>query len=57
MHEPPTPRDPVQEMEEPMKLVLFLETSQPSGTSYRIGVGCYLPPALVSMVLMAVRLF
>jgi hypothetical protein len=40
-----------------MKMVLFVETSQPGGNIYRIGFGCYVPLELVSMVMMLTRWF
>ena len=39
-------------------MVFFMfEASQPNGVVYRLGIGCYLPPRLVSMVADIVRLF
>jgi hypothetical protein len=38
-------------------VVFMFEASQPNGTVYRIGIGCCLPPRLVSMVAALVRLF
>jgi hypothetical protein len=38
-----------------MKMVLYLEASQPCGKSYRIGIGCHVPLALVSMFFLLVR--
>jgi len=38
-------------------VVFVFEASQPNGTVYRIGIGCYVPPRLVSMVAALVRLF
>jgi hypothetical protein len=41
-----------------MRVTLVLEASQPCGTRYRVGFGCYLAPALVSMITMLLaRLF
>ena len=40
-----------------MGVFLFLEASQPSGTIYRLGIGCFVPPNLASMVVMLIRLF
>ncbi|CAN3991063.1 hypothetical protein MCBRY_001889 [Methylocystis bryophila] len=41
-----------------MKMVLFVEASRPCGRVYRVGVGCELPPALVStLILVIARLF
>jgi hypothetical protein len=40
-----------------MKMVLYLETSQPCGTVYRFGLGCVVPPELVSLALLLVRWF
>jgi hypothetical protein len=40
-----------------MKMVLFLEASQPSGNVYRIGFGCHVPLELLSMVMFITRLF
>src|SRR5262249_59598987 len=33
-----------------MAVFLFLEASQPCGTTYRLGLGCFLHPTLASMV-------
>jgi hypothetical protein len=45
-------------MEQAMKLALFVEASQPCGKVYRLGIGCELPPALVSAVILIIaRLF
>jgi len=35
---------------------LVFEASQPSGAYYRLGMGCYLPPALVSVMIALARL-
>jgi hypothetical protein len=40
-----------------MGLFLIFEASQPSGAVYRFGLGCFVPPNLVSMVTAIVRLF
>lgn len=41
-----------------MKVALFVEASQPCGRVYRLGIGCELPPALVSTVIIVLaRLF
>ena len=40
-----------------MGVFLILEASQPNGTSYRLGIGCIVPPALASMVAVFLRLF
>ena len=40
-----------------MVVFLYLEASQPWGTRYRLGIGCYLPPTLVSMMMYLTRLF
>ena len=41
-----------------MRVTLVLEASQPCGTRYRFGIGCYLAQALVSMITMLLmRLF
>jgi hypothetical protein len=45
------------ETENAMKMVLYLETSQPCGTVYRFGLGCFVPPELVSLALLLVRWF
>jgi hypothetical protein len=39
-----------------MIVFLFLEASQPSGNCYRLGLGCFVPPKLVSMVMMLMQL-
>lgn len=31
-----------------MRVVVYVEASQPCGKVYRLGIGCELPPALVS---------
>ena len=33
-----------------MSVFLYLEASQPCGTRYRFGLGCQVPPSLVSMM-------
>jgi len=38
-------------------VVFMFEKSQPDGSYYRLGIGCYLPPRLFSMVAGIVRLF
>jgi hypothetical protein len=40
-----------------MLVFLYLEASQPDGTRYRLGLGCFLHPKLASMVAVFVRLF
>jgi hypothetical protein len=40
-----------------MLVFFYLEASQPSGTSYRLGLGCYVPPKLASMMVLLIRLF
>jgi len=35
-----------------MKVVLYVEASQPCGEIYRLGLGCELPLALVSTIMM-----
>lgn len=40
-----------------MLVFLTLEASQPNGTYYRLAIGCLVPPKLVSMVAVLVRLF
>jgi hypothetical protein len=40
-----------------MGVFLILEASQPSGATYRLGLGCFVPPKLASMVVMLMRLF
>jgi hypothetical protein len=40
-----------------MIVFLYLEATQPSGATYRLGLGCFVPPKLASMVLMLIRLF
>jgi hypothetical protein len=39
-----------------MLVFLYLEASQPCGKSYRIGFGCLVPPKLVSMIVLLIRL-
>ena len=39
-----------------MVFIIF-EASNPCGTTYRLGLGCYWPPSLVSMVAVLARLF
>jgi hypothetical protein len=36
---------------------LILEASQPSGATYRLAIGCLVPPKLASMVAAIGRLF
>lgn len=43
--------------EKPMGIFLYLEASQPSGTIYRLGLGCNLHPTLASMIAALTRLF
>ncbi len=40
-----------------MGAFLILEASQPSGTTYRFSLGCFLHPNLASMVAALSRLF
>jgi hypothetical protein len=40
-----------------MGVFLVLEASEPNGTTYRLGLGCFLPPTLATMVAVIVRLF
>lgn len=40
-----------------MLVFLYLEASQPCGTSYRLGLGWVIPPKMASMMVMLVRLF
>jgi hypothetical protein len=41
-----------------MKVALFVETSQADGKCYRLGLGCELPPMLVStVIILLTRLF
>jgi hypothetical protein len=40
-----------------MGVFLVLEASQPSGTTYRLGLGCLLHPKLASIVAVIARLF
>jgi hypothetical protein len=40
-----------------MGVFLLLEASQPCGTTYRLGIGCFLHPNLASMVAVILRLF
>jgi hypothetical protein len=47
----------MQGTERHMLVFLYLEASQPCGKSYRLGLGCYLPPQLASMIVMLLRLF
>jgi hypothetical protein len=39
-----------------MLVVLAIEASQPHGTTYRLAIGCFLHPALASMVAALSRL-
>lgn len=40
-----------------MLVFLTLEASQPNGANYRLAVGCLVPPQLVSLVAVLMRLF
>lgn len=40
-----------------MGVFLYLEASQPCGTSYRLGLGCFIHPKLASMMVVLRRLF
>ena len=48
--------NPRTKREDTMVFFIF-EASNPCGTTYRLGLGCYMPPALVSMVAALSRLF
>ena len=39
-----------------MGVFLILEASQPHGTTYRLGLGCFVHPKLASMVAALMRL-
>ncbi|WP_264373061.1 hypothetical protein [Pelagibius marinus] len=39
-----------------MSVILAIEASQPCGTTYRLAIGCFLPPSLVSVVAALSRL-
>ena len=45
------------EKENPMRVYLTLEASQPCGTTYRLGLGAYVPFGLASVVVALSRLF
>ena len=40
-----------------MGVFLILEASQPCGTRYRVGIGCFVHPKLASMFTVLIRLF
>jgi hypothetical protein len=40
-----------------MRMLLFLEASQPDGTTIRFGFGCDMHPKLVSVLVVIARLF
>jgi hypothetical protein len=40
-----------------MKMVLYLEASQPCGKIYRFGLGCFVPLELFSMIMLLGRWF
>jgi hypothetical protein len=40
-----------------MGIFLIFEASQPSGTTYRFGLGCLVPPRLASLMVALTRLF
>ena len=40
-----------------MGLFLIFEAKEPNGTTYRLALGCFVPPTLASMVAALVRLF
>jgi hypothetical protein len=40
-----------------MGVFLLLEASQPCGSSYRLGLGCFLHPKLASMIAVIAQLF
>jgi hypothetical protein len=40
-----------------MLVFLCLEARQPSGATYRVGLGCFVPPRLASMMVLLIRLF
>jgi|GEM_PF-6756505 hypothetical protein len=48
--------NPRTEMEGTMVLFVF-EASSPCGTTYRLGMAWYIPPALVSVIAALTRLF
>ena len=50
-------KDHAREMEDTMQVFLTLEASQPNGATYRLALGCILPPGLLSMVAVLSRLF
>jgi hypothetical protein len=39
-----------------MGVFLFLEASQPRGTTYRVGLGCFVHPKLASVIAVISRL-
>jgi hypothetical protein len=45
------------ETESAMVVFLYLEASQPCGTSYRLGLGCLIHPKLASVIIVLLRLF
>ena len=40
-----------------MLVFLYLEARQPNGVAYHLGLGCFVPPNLASMIVMLLRLF
>ena len=40
-----------------MFVFFCLEASQPAGTKFRLGFGCFVQPRLASMVIVLMRLF
>jgi hypothetical protein len=40
-----------------MGAFLLFEAKQPSGSHYRLAIGCFLPPNLASAILLLMRLF
>ena len=40
-----------------MSVFLYLEASQSCGSRYRLGLGCFVPPELASMIALLIRLF
>jgi len=43
--------------ENTMLVFLYLEARQPNGVAYHLGLGCFVPPNLASMIVMLLRLF
>jgi hypothetical protein len=40
-----------------MGIFLALEVSEPCGRNYRLGLGCFVPPQLATMIVLLMRLF